>query len=65
MTKVYTKLAKESQDPRILEELSKYKGWMVRRGVAKNPNTPLDILGFLIVTGKLSIYFCHYRIIYP
>lgn len=39
----YSKLA-ESTDPKILTKLSDFRDYRVRRQVASNPNTPVDVL---------------------
>ena len=50
-----TKLARESQNPKVLDRLSKHEGWWVRRSVARNPNTPLDILDRLSRDEDLNV----------
>ena len=41
------KLAKGSQDPVVLDQLSRDESWWVRLNVVENPSTPVEALGHL------------------
>ncbi len=51
------KLARKSQDPKILTQLSKDKTYDVRSALARNPSTPPDILHQCVLKGSRPIKF--------